>query len=179
MRIVRHPDELSNLLAMALAEAQAAFGDDRVYLEKFLPQARHVEIQVVADKHGNVIHLGTRLPGAAAPSKAGGRGTGNRHLRGRPAPPWERPQSAGPGPPIIPVSARWSSYYAERSRYYFLEINTRIQVEHPVTEMVTGIDLVKTRLKIAAGKPLNLKQEDVRITGHVLECPHQRQRRIP
>ncbi|MHB2020500.1 MAG: acetyl-CoA carboxylase biotin carboxylase subunit [Candidatus Xenobia bacterium] len=171
MRIVREAEELPNLLAMARAEAQAAFGDDRVYLEKFLPQARHVEIQVVADKHGHVIHLGERDCSVQRRhqklvEEAPGMGI-SEDIRGHMG------QAAVSGARAAGYSSVGTVeflYDPERGRYYFLEMNTRIQVEHPVTELVTGVDLVKTQIEIAAGKPLALTQEEVVITGHAVEC---------
>ncbi|MDF2117268.1 acetyl-CoA carboxylase biotin carboxylase subunit [Roseiarcaceae bacterium H3SJ34-1] len=169
MKVARTADDLSDALATARTEAKAAFGDDAVYLEKYLETPRHIEIQVLGDGKGNAIHLGER----------------DCSLQRRHQKVWEE----GPSPAlnaseresigeIVAKAMREMQYLGvgtieflyEDGHFYFIEMNTRIQVEHPVTEMITGIDLVNEQIKIAAGSPLTIRQEDVRLTGHAIEC---------
>ncbi|MDB5534747.1 MAG: accC, partial [Hyphomicrobiales bacterium] len=169
MKVARTADDLSDALATARTEAKAAFGDDSVYLEKYLETPRHIEIQVLGDGKGNAIHLGER----------------DCSLQRRHQKVWEE----GPSPAlnaseresigeIVAKAMREMQYLGvgtieflyEDGNFYFIEMNTRIQVEHPVTEMITGIDLVNEQIKIAAGSPLTIRQEDVRIFGHAIEC---------
>ncbi|HEX4768667.1 MAG TPA: acetyl-CoA carboxylase biotin carboxylase subunit [Lichenihabitans sp.] len=169
MKLARTADGLSDALATARAEAKAAFDDDAVYIEKYLEKPRHIEIQVLGDGRGSAIHLGER----------------DCSLQRRHQKVWEE----GPSPALNPTqradigetvasAMRKLSYLGvgtveflyEDGRFYFIEMNTRIQVEHPVTEMITGIDLVNEQIKIAAGSPLSLTQADVRFSGHAIEC---------
>jgi acetyl-CoA carboxylase biotin carboxylase subunit len=169
MKVAHNADELSSAISTAKAEAKAAFGDDAVYLEKYLQKPRHIEIQVLGDGQGRAIHLGER----------------DCSLQRRHQKIWEE----GPSPALngaereeigaIVARAMAELQYLgvgtveflyEEGRFYFIEMNTRIQVEHPVTEMITGIDLVNEQIKIAAGSPLTITQEDVRITGAAIEC---------
>ena len=170
MRVVPEPDALESALATAAAEAAAAFGDAAVYLERFLPDPRHVEIQILMDGQGQRIHLGERdcsiqrrhqklLEEAPSPALT----DALRQAMGRAA--LSVTQAAG-----YRNAGTVEFLLDERGSFYFMEMNTRIQVEHPVTEMVTGVDLVKAQLRIAAGEPLPLSQADVRISGHSLEC---------
>ncbi|MEK6716048.1 MAG: acetyl-CoA carboxylase biotin carboxylase subunit [candidate division NC10 bacterium] len=170
MRVVPEPDALESALATAAAEAAAAFGDAAVYLERFLPDPRHVEIQILMDGQGQGIHLGERdcsiqrrhqklLEEAPSPALT----DALRQAMGRAA--LSVAQAAG-----YRNAGTVEFLLDERGSFYFMEMNTRIQVEHPVTEMVTGLDLVKAQLRIAAGEPLTLSQADVRIRGHSLEC---------
>jgi len=170
MRVVPEPDALESALATAAAEAAAAFGDAAVYLERFLPDPRHVEIQILMDGQGQGIHLGERdcsiqrrhqklLEEAPSPALT----DALRQAMGRAA--LSVAQAAG-----YRNAGTVEFLLDERGSFYFMEMNTRIQVEHPVTEMVTGVDLVKAQLRIAAGEPLPLSQADVRISGHSLEC---------
>lgn len=170
MRIVQAEEELENQLTMARTEAQAAFGNDGVYLEKFLNNPRHIEFQVLADQFGNVVHLGERECSIQrrhqklveeAPSAMLG-----EELR----------EKVGS---IILKAIRKIGYegvgtiellFDEQMNFYFMEMNTRIQVEHPVTEMVTGIDLLQEQIKAAAGYALSFTQEDVVLNGHAIEC---------
>jgi len=169
MKVAHSAEELSSAISTAKAEAKAAFGDDAVYLEKYLQKPRHIEIQVLGDGQGRAIHLGER----------------DCSLQRRHQKIWEE----GPSPALnaaeresiggIVARAMAELQYLgvgtveflyEDGRFYFIEMNTRIQVEHPVTEMITGIDLVNEQIKIAAGSPLTIAQEDVRITGAAIEC---------
>ncbi len=170
MRVVAEPEALESSLATAAAEAAAAFGDAAVYLERYLPDPRHVEIQVLMDGHGQGIHLGERdcsiqrrhqklLEEAPSPALT----DALRQAMGRAA--LSVAQAAG-----YRNAGTVEFLLDEVGNFYFMEMNTRIQVEHPVTEMVTGLDLVKAQLRIAAGEPLPVSQAEVRLTGHSLEC---------
>lgn len=170
MRIVRSEEELGAAVKIASAEAQSAFGDPAVYIEKLIERPRHIEIQIAADKHGNVIHLGERECSVQ-----------RRHqkvIEECPASFNDADLRARMGAAAVEI-ARAANYFsvgtveflvdADRN-FYFLEMNTRLQVEHPVTEMVTGIDLVREQIRIAAGERLTIKQEDVNWTGSAIEC---------
>ncbi len=169
MRVVRNDSDLEKSINMTRAEAKAAFNDDRVYMEKFLENPRHIEIQVLADGQGNAIYLAERdcsmqrrhqkvVEEAPAP----GITSKMRHDIG------ERCTRACRE--IGYRGAGTFEFLYENGEFYFIEMNTRIQVEHPVTEMITGVDLIKDQLSIAAGQPLCIKQDDVKIQGHALEC---------
>ncbi|MDT7526758.1 MAG: acetyl-CoA carboxylase biotin carboxylase subunit [Pseudidiomarina maritima] len=169
MRVVRKEDELIRAISTTKAEAGAAFGNSMVYMEKFLENPRHIEIQVLADGQGNAVYLGERdcsmqrrhqkvVEEAPAP----GITAEMRKFIG------ERCAKA-----CIEIGYRGAGTFEflyENGEFYFIEMNTRIQVEHPVTEMVTGIDLIKEQLRIAAGRQLSISQEDVVIRGHAVEC---------
>ena len=171
MRVIGSPSELAEGLARARAEAEAAFGDGTLYAERFLERARHVEVQVLADRAGHCLHLGERDCSIQ-----------RRHqklLEEGPSPAVTPELRAAMGEAALALTRRVGYENAgtvefvlepESGRFYFIEMNTRIQVEHPVTEMLTGIDLVAEQLRIAAGEPLSLTQADVRIDGHALEC---------
>ena len=169
MKVAVSPAELADVIGTAKIEAKAAFGDDAVYLEKYLANPRHIEIQVLGDAHGRAIHLGER----------------DCSLQRRHQKVWEE----GPSPALNAeqreeiggavaramaelgyVSAGTIEFLYEDGKFYFIEMNTRIQVEHPVTEMITGIDIVNEQIKIAAGSPLSIAQEDVRFLGAAIEC---------
>ena len=169
MKVAMTRDDLSQALSTARTEAKAAFGDDAVYLEKYLSTPRHIEVQVLGDGRGHAIHLGER----------------DCSLQRRHQKVWEE----APSPVITPAqraeigetcadAMRKLGYLGvgtieflyENGRFYFIEMNTRIQVEHPVTEMVTGIDLINEQIRVAAGEPLTLQQSDVVIEGHAIEC---------
>ncbi len=165
------PDSASLVDAMALAraEARAAFGDDTLYLEKFLAAPRHIEIQVLADEHGNVVHLGDRDCSLQ-----------RRHqkiLEEAPAAALNGDQRAALGEHVV-EAVRGLGYRGlgtveflyENGEFHFIEMNTRLQVEHPVTEMITGIDLVREQIRVAAGAPLGFTQGDIRFQGHAIEC---------
>ncbi|MBB5015445.1 acetyl-CoA carboxylase biotin carboxylase subunit [Rehaibacterium terrae] len=169
MRVVHTAAALHNAIATTKSEAKAAFGNDMVYMEKFLENPRHVEIQVLADGQGNAIHLGERDCSMQ-----------RRHqkvVEEAPAPGITEAQRAEIGQVCVEACLRIGyrgagtfEFLYEDGRFYFIEMNTRIQVEHPVTEMVTGIDLVREQLLIAAGHKLSIRQEDVVLRGHAIEC---------
>jgi acetyl-CoA carboxylase biotin carboxylase subunit len=169
MKVAHREDNLPAALATARAEAKAAFGDDALYLEKYLERPRHVEIQVLGDGQGNVIHLGERDCSLQ-----------RRHqkvLEESPSPAVNTEARDRVGE-IVATAMRKLSYLGvgtveflyEDGKFYFIEMNTRIQVEHPVTEMITGIDLVLEQIRVAAGGELLLTQDDVRFHGHSIEC---------
>ncbi|MEJ2412402.1 MAG: acetyl-CoA carboxylase biotin carboxylase subunit [Anaerolineales bacterium] len=172
MREVHGLDEMAGLITASRREAQASFGDGNIYLEKLIQGARHIEFQILADQHGNVIHLGERECSIQ-----------RRHqklLEEAPSPFIGEDQELREAMGAVAVQAAKSVDYLnagtieflvdQEKDYYFLEMNTRLQVEHPVTEAVTGIDIVKEQIRIAAGQPLRLKQEDVTIQGWAMEC---------
>ena len=169
MRVVQTEGHLSSAIAMTRQEARAAFGNDQVYMEKFLENPRHVEIQVLADGKGHAIHLGERDCSMQ-----------RRHqkvVEEAPAPGITPEERAAIGKVCVDACLRIGyrgagtfEFLYEDGRFYFIEMNTRIQVEHPVTEMITGIDLVREQLLIASGQPLSIRQEDVTINGHAIEC---------
>jgi acetyl-CoA carboxylase biotin carboxylase subunit len=169
MKVARTAEDLPVALATARTEAKAAFGDDAVYLEKYLEKPRHIEIQVLGDGLGNAIHLGERDCSLQ-----------RRHqkvLEESPSPALNDKQREEIGE-IVANAMRELKYTGagtveflyENGKFYFIEMNTRIQVEHPVTEMITGIDLVVEQIKIAAGSPLTISQKDVNFSGHAIEC---------
>lgn len=170
MRYVSDPEELKRSLGAARREAMSAFGDDRIYLEKAIQGARHVEIQVLADSHGNTIHLGERECSIQrrhqklieeAPSPAI-----NDEIRQRMGEVAVRAAEA-----VGYRNAGTVEFLLDQDRnFYFLEMNTRLQVEHPVTEFVTGVDIVKEQLRVASGRRLRYTQEDIRLKGHAIEC---------
>ena len=169
MRVVHTEASLLKSVNITQTEAKAAFGDDTVYIEKFLENPRHVEVQVIADGQGNAIHLGDRDCSMQ-----------RRH---------QKVVEEAPAP-MIDETARQQVFKActdacieigyrgagtfeflyENGGFYFIEMNTRVQVEHPVSEMITGIDIIKEQLRIASGLPLSVKQEDISMTGHSIEC---------
>ncbi|TXS89019.1 acetyl-CoA carboxylase biotin carboxylase subunit [Parahaliea maris] len=169
MRVVHNEAALLNSVQVTQTEAGAAFGSEVVYLEKFLQKPRHVEIQVLADGQGHAIHLGDRDCSLQ-----------RRHqkvLEEAPAPGIDDDLRAQVAEACVNAcieigyrGAGTFEFLYEDGGFYFIEMNTRVQVEHPVTEMVTGIDIVKEQLRIAAGLPLSIKQEDVVISGHAFEC---------
>ena len=169
MKVAETADDLSNAFSAARAEAKAAFGDDTVYLERYLGQPRHIEVQVIADRHGNVAHLGERECSVQ-----------RRHQKlfeEAPSPALNAKQRARIGS-IAAEATRKMGYLGvgtmeflfEDGEFFFIEMNTRLQVEHPITEEVTGVDLVREQIRIAAGLPLSFTQEDVTFTGHAIEC---------
>jgi len=169
MRVVYTEAALNNAILTTKTEAKAAFGDDTVYMEKFLENPRHIEIQVLSDTHGNAIHLGERDCSMQ-----------RRHqkvVEEAPAPGISEQQRAEIGAVCVEACQRIKyegagtfEFLYDDGAFYFIEMNTRIQVEHPVTELITGVDLIKQQILIASGEPLAIKQEDVEIKGHAIEC---------
>ena len=171
MKIVRSADQMATLFASASAESRSAFGDDTLYLEKYISNARHVEVQVLGDQHGHLIHLGERDCSLQ-----------RRHqkvVEESPAPALEasvREQIRGAALKLAKAIEYRNAGTVEfildgdTQAFYFLEMNTRIQVEHPVSETVTGIDLVEEQIRIAAGQVLRFRQDDVVFRGHAIEC---------
>jgi acetyl-CoA carboxylase biotin carboxylase subunit len=169
MKVVQSVDELSQALSMARMEATAAFGNGAVYIEKFLTRPRHIEVQILADEHGNVVHLGERDCSLQ-----------RRHqkiLEEAPSPVLSPSQRQGIGTLAADAARRLGyksvgtfEFLYEDGEFYFIEMNTRLQVEHPVTEMVCGIDLVREMIRLAAGAPLGYGQEDIKFSGHAIEC---------
>lgn len=170
MRIVRSEEEFEKSFIMAQREALSAFNDDSMYIEKFIENPRHIEFQILADEHGNIIHLGDRDCSLQrrnqkvleeAPS-----GVINDELRDKMGKAAIKAAKA-----VGYVNAGTVEFLLDKDKnFYFIEMNTRIQVEHPVTEAVTGIDLIKEQIKIAAGEKLSISQQDVIIKGHAIEC---------
>ncbi len=169
MRVVHTEAALLNSIQLTKAEAGAAFGNDTVYMEKFLENPRHVEFQILADEHGNAVHLGERDCSMQ-----------RRH---------QKVVEEAPAPGITPkmraeIGGRCAKacqeigyrgvgtfeFLFENDEFYFIEMNTRVQVEHPVTEMITGVDIVKEQLAVAGGGKLGFTQDDIKITGHAIEC---------
>ena len=169
MRVVHTEAHLHHAIEMTKSEAGAAFGNPEVYMEKFLEHPRHIEVQMLSDGQGNAIHLGERDCSMQ-----------RRHqkvIEEAPAPGITPEQRARIGEVCVAACKRMNyrgagtfEFLYENGEFYFIEMNTRLQVEHPVTEMITGIDLVKEQLAIAAGIPLQLTQEDVEFRGHAVEC---------
>jgi len=169
MKVVHAASEMAEALSSARSEARSAFGDDAVYLEKFLGQPRHIEIQILADGHGNVVHLGERDCSLQ-----------RRHqkvLEEAPSPALNTATRAEIGKIVTDaigklgyLGAGTIEFLFEDGQFYFIEMNTRLQVEHPITEMITGIDIVREQLRIASGTPLSVKQEDIAFSGHAIEC---------
>ncbi|MBW2518768.1 MAG: acetyl-CoA carboxylase biotin carboxylase subunit [Deltaproteobacteria bacterium] len=170
MKVVHSPASLPNLFATARAEARSSFGNPDVYIEKFCEKPRHVEVQILGDKHGNVIHLGERDCSIQ-----------RRHqklIEEAPCPVLNASTrkklcdcAVGAAQAIGYTSAGTMEFLLDSSNnFYFMEMNTRVQVEHPVTEMVTGIDIIKEQIRSAYGEPLRYKQKDVKIRGHAIEC---------
>jgi len=171
MKIVEQPEDLRTLFDEASVESLSAFGDDRIYVEHYLPNARHIEVQIIGDRFGNVIHLFER----------------DCSLQRR----YQKMVEEAPSPAVSPelreeickAAVRIGKHIGyenagtiefmldqDQGRFYFLEMNTRIQVEHPVTEMISGIDLVKEQFRVASGDSFSVSQEEVKLTGHAIEC---------
>ena len=169
MRVVYSDAALGNAIAMTRAEAESAFGDGTVYLEKFLENPRHIEFQVLADNHGNAIHLyerdcsmQRRHQKVVEEAPAPGISDEARHRIGE--------LCAKACREIGYRGAGTFEFLYQDGEFYFIEMNTRLQVEHPITENITGVDIVKEQIRIAAGEPLSYKQEDIEINGHAIEC---------
>ncbi len=169
MRVVHEPEELIKSISLTRQEAKSGFGDDTVYMEKYLTNPRHIEIQVLADAHGNAVHLGERDCSMQ-----------RRHqkvIEEAPAPGISAEQRERIGrictdacKRIGYLGAGTFEFLYENGEFYFIEMNTRIQVEHPVTECITGIDLIRAQILVAAGEPLPFSQDDVAFSGHAIEC---------
>jgi acetyl-CoA carboxylase biotin carboxylase subunit len=169
MKVARTAEDLASALSTARSEAKAAFGDDSVYIEKYLQKPRHIEIQVFGDGRGNAIHLGERDCSLQ-----------RRHqkvLEESPSPALNAEARKRIGDTVAKAMQKLKyrgagtvEFLYEDGEFYFIEMNTRLQVEHPVTEMITGLDLVIEQIRIASGAPLTLRQEDVTFSGHAIEC---------
>ena len=169
MKVVPSADQLESLIGQAKSEAKAAFGDDTVYMEKYLGNPRHIEFQVFGDGNGNAIHLGERDCSLQ-----------RRHqkvLEEAPSPILSHAQRDEMGAICAKAMAEMGyrgagtiEFLYENGEFYFIEMNTRLQVEHPVTEAITGLDLVREQIRIAEGNPLTLRQQDVQFRGHAIEC---------
>jgi len=169
MRLAETPDKLAEALAAAQQEALAAFGNDEVYLERYLTGGRHIEIQVLADTHGNVVHLGERDCSLQRRNQ--------KVLEEAPSPTLTDKERDEIGMIVANAvkkigyrGAGTIEFLYENGEFFFIEMNTRLQVEHPVTEEITGIDLVREQIRVAAGLPLNYTQKDVTFNGHAIEC---------
>jgi len=170
MRIVKSPAELPEAIEVARNESQAAFGSSDIYLEKYLPLARHIEFQVLGDHFGNVVHLGERECSIQRRYQ--------KLIEEAPSP-FISPETRREVGSLVVKAMREVNYtnagtlefiFDDQGRYYFMEMNTRIQVEHPVTEMITGLDLVKQQIRIAARQKLGFRQEDIDFRGWAMEC---------
>jgi acetyl-CoA carboxylase biotin carboxylase subunit len=169
MKVVPDESELETLMAQAGSEAKAAFGDATVYMEKYLGNPRHIEFQVFGDGKGNAIHLGERDCSLQ-----------RRHqkvLEEAPSPVISAAERDRMGGIVAKAMADMGyrgagtiEFLYEDGEFYFIEMNTRLQVEHPITEMITGVDLVREQIRIAEGRPLSVAQEDLRFSGHAIEC---------
>ncbi|MFC3069864.1 acetyl-CoA carboxylase biotin carboxylase subunit [Phenylobacterium soli] len=169
MKVAQTEADLAEAVGTARSEARAAFGDDAVYMERYLQTPRHIELQVVADSFGNVVHLGERDCSLQ-----------RRHqkvLEEAPSPAIDAAARAKIGQVVVEAIRKIGylgvgtiEFLYENGEFFFIEMNTRLQVEHPVTEAITGIDLVREQIRIAAGEPLSFRQEDVVFEGHAIEC---------
>lgn len=169
MRVVRQSDHLEEAIALTKAEAKAAFNNDMVYMEKYLENPRHIEIQVLADQCGNAIYLAERdcsmqrrHQKVLEEAPAVGIDDATRKNIGE--------RCANACLEIGYTGAGTFEFLYENGEFYFIEMNTRIQVEHPVTEMITGVDLVKEQLRIASGLPISVRQDEIKVNGHAIEC---------
>lgn len=171
IRVVADATDLTSTFQSAAAEAESAFGDGRLYVERYVPRARHIEVQVLADHDGEVVHLGDRDCSMQRRYQ--------KVIEEAPAPRLSEEMRSAIRASALVLASGISYQNAgtveflldeDRDEYYFLEMNTRIQVEHPVTEVITSQDLVQHQLRIASGEPLGLKQEDITFSGHAVEC---------
>ena len=169
MKVALTKEELESAFISAKNEAKAAFGDDRVYIERYLQNPRHIEVQIIGDKFGNTVHLGERECSIQrrhqkvieeAPSPAINETTRNRIGT----------IASNAAAEMGYLGLGTIEFLYENGEFFFIEMNTRLQVEHPITEAITGIDLVREQIRIAAGLPLSFKQDDVKINGHAIEC---------
>lgn len=170
MRIVRQEKDFESSLRMSQNEARASFGDDSVFIEKYVENGRHIEIQILADEHGNVVHLGERECSMQRRLQ--------KIVEETPSPVVDESlrSEMGESAKRLASGAGYSNagtvefILDKNNKFYFLEMNTRLQVEHPITEMRTGIDIVKEQIKVAAGEKLSFSQEDIKFNGHAIEC---------
>jgi acetyl-CoA carboxylase biotin carboxylase subunit len=169
MKVARSASDLSLALSTARAEAKAAFGNDEVYMEKYLQRPRHIEVQVIADSHGKVLHLGERDCSLQ-----------RRHQKlweEAPSPALNAAQREEIGGTVTSALEKLGylgvgtvEFLFEDGAFYFIEMNTRLQVEHPVTEAITGLDIVREQIRVAAGGAIEMQQSDIAISGHAIEC---------
>ena len=169
MKVAQNQEELESAFTSAKSEAKAAFGDDRVYIEKYLQKPRHIEVQIIADKFGNTVHLGERECSIQ-----------RRHqkvIEEAPSPVIDNKTRNMIGEIASNAVSKMGylglgtiEFLYEDNEFFFIEMNTRLQVEHPITEAITGIDLVREQIMIAAGYPLSFKQKDIQFKGHAIEC---------
>ena len=169
MKVAQNEEELESAFTSAKSEAKAAFGDDRVYIEKYLQKPRHIEVQIIADKFGNTVHLGERECSIQ-----------RRHqkvIEEAPSPVIDNKTRNMIGEIASNAISKMGylglgtiEFLYEDNQFFFIEMNTRLQVEHPITEAITGIDLVREQILIAAGYPLSFKQKDIQFKGHAIEC---------
>ncbi len=171
MRILRNSQDLEKQFHMAQREAAVSFGDDRMYLEKFIDSARHIEFQILADKHGNIVHLGER--------DCSSQRRNQKLVEESPSPALTKELREQMGEAAVKAAAACNYftvgtvefiYDLSENKFYFMEMNTRIQVEHPVTEMVTSVDLLKEQIKTAAGEKISFSKDDIKLRGHSIEC---------
>jgi acetyl-CoA carboxylase biotin carboxylase subunit len=169
MKVIESPDQAAEAFGLARSEAKAAFANDAVYVEKYLPAPRHIEIQILGDMHGNVVHLGERDCSLQ-----------RRHqkvLEETPSPALNREQRNRIGELAAHAMSKFGyrgagtlEFLYQDGEFYFIEMNTRLQVEHPITEAITGIDLVREQIRVATGAPLGFTQADIEFRGHAIEC---------
>jgi acetyl-CoA carboxylase biotin carboxylase subunit len=169
MKVAQSAGEMVEALTLARREAQANFGNDTVYIEKYLPHPRHIEVQIIADSHGGVVHLGERDCSVQ-----------RRHqklLEEAPSPALNAKERAAIGDRAVAAMKKLGyrstgtiEFLYQDGEFYFIEMNTRLQVEHPITEMITGIDLVREQIRVATGAPLSFRQDEVKFNGHSIEC---------
>ena len=169
MKVARDESQLAQAVQLAKSEAKSAFGNDEVYMEKFLDKPRHIEVQVLADNHGNVVHLGERDCSLQ-----------RRHqkvLEEAPSPALNAEEREKLGRIVVKAieklgyrSVGTLEFLYENGEFYFIEMNTRLQVEHPITEMITDIDLVREQIRVASGASLGFSQADIKFFGHAIEC---------
>jgi len=169
MKVAKNAGELSFALSQARTEAKAAFGNDTVYMEKYLQRPRHIEIQILADAHGHVVHLGERDCSLQRRHQKVWEEAGSPALNAQ-----ERDEIGGIVTKALTqlgyLGAGTIEFLYEDGRFYFIEMNTRLQVEHPVSEAITGIDIVREQIRIATGAPLAFTQKDIVFEGHAIEC---------
>ncbi len=169
MKVAETAADLEEAFRFARSEAKAAFGNDQVYMEKFLKDPKHIEVQILADSHGNVVHLGERECSVQRKHQ--------KVVEEAPSPVITAKQRADIGKRAVDAckaigyrGVGTMEFLYENGEFYFIEMNTRLQIEHTITEMITGVDLVREQIKVASGLPLSFKQDDIRFEGHAIEC---------